>query len=66
MLEILNFLLSDLIDLVYRHEVDSFNTIERIETTFLLNHEFIQDVDKDETVVGCGDEEPLVVGKLGG
>ena len=51
-------------DLIFRHEVGSINTFEGIKFTFLLYHELVKSVDEEKSVVGCGDEESLVVRKF--
>jgi len=51
LLELDNFLVLNLLYLVVRHEISSFDALKRIKLGLLLDHEFVDCVDKDKTIV---------------
>jgi len=65
LLEVSDFVLLNLLELILRHEVDTFNAVKRLKLSLLLDHELINRVDKDETIVAGRHNEPLIVGELG-
>ena len=50
-MESANLVLLDLFKLILRHEVSSFNTLKRLELGLLLDHELVDRVDEDETII---------------
>ena len=50
-MESADLVLLDLFQLILRHEVSSFNTLKRLELGLLLDHELVDRVDEDETII---------------
>lgn len=61
-MESLGGVVSDLLNLLFRHEVDSLNILDGVELGLLLDHELVQGVDQNETVVGSRHNKSLIKG----
>jgi hypothetical protein len=58
--ESLNALLVDLLDLSLGHEVNTSNTVNRVELSLLGNHVLIKHVHKENAVLACRDKAALI------
>ena len=50
-MESVDLVLLNLFQLIFRHEVSSLNTLKRLELGLLLDHELVDRVDEDETII---------------
>jgi len=64
-LESLNLLPLDLLNLNVGHEICAFDSFQWLKLAFLLDHEFVNSVHKNKTVMASRDKESLIVGELG-
>ena len=60
-MEIPDLLSLDLLDLIVRHEVSALDALKWVKFALLLDHELVNLVDENETIIAGGNEEPLIV-----
>jgi len=53
LLELDSLLVFNLLNLIVRHEISSLDAFKRIKLGLLLDHEFVDRMDKNQTIIAC-------------
>ena len=60
-MEISDLLSLDLLDLIVRHEVSALDTLKWVKFALLLDHELVNLMHENKTIVAGRNKEPLIV-----